>query len=146
MEQAAFYQADAVIMFGGVEACESLRKKIPRGVKALLHGHKLGFGIIGRKRLGRQGLEEPGGAVAYDCSMFDQQACLAPHIYYVEAGGEVSPQVFCRTLAEAMERLNLKMPRGKISPGEASAIHQLRAKYEFRELNGEEVLLLASPP
>jgi hypothetical protein len=145
IEQAAFHQADAVIMFGGVEACESLREKIPRGVKALLHGHKLGFGIIGRKRLHRQGLEELAASVAYDCSMFDQQACLAPHIYYVEAGGEVSPKEFCRSLAEAMERLNLKMPRGKISPGEASAVHQLRAKYEFRELNGEEVLLLASP-
>jgi hypothetical protein len=144
IEKAAFHQADAVIMFGGVEACESLRKKIPRGVKALLHGHKLGFGIIGRKRLSRQGLGELAASVAYDCSMFDQQACLAPHIYYLEAGGEVSPKEFCRTLAEAMERLNLKMPRGKISPGEASAIHQLRAKYDLRELNGEEVLLLAS--
>jgi hypothetical protein len=145
IEAAAFHQADAVIMFGGVEACESLRKKIPRGVKALLHGHKLGFGIIGRKRLSCQGIEELAACVAYDCSMFDQQACLAPHIYYVEAGGEVSPQAFCRTLAEAMERLNLKMPRGKISPGEASAIHQLRTKYELRELNNEEVLLFASP-
>ncbi len=145
IEQAAFHQADAVIMFGGVEACESLRKKIPRGVKALLHGHKLGFGIIGRKKLSRQGSEELAASVAYDCSMFDQQACLAPHIYYMEAGGEVSPKEFCRTLAEAMERLNLRMPRGKISPGEASAIHQLRTKYEFRELNNEEVLLFASP-
>ena len=145
IEEAAFDQADAVIMFGGVEACESLRKKIPRGVKALLHGHKLGFGIIGRKRLSHQRLEELAASVAYDCSMFDQQACLAPHIYYVEAGGQVTPKEFCRTLAEAMERLNLKMPRGKISPGEASTIHQLRAKYEFRELNNEEVLLLASP-
>ena len=145
IEGAAFHQADAVIMFGGVEACESLRKKIPRGVKALLHGHRLGFGIIGRKRLRRKGLRELAASVAYDCSMFDQQACLAPHVYYVEEGGEVSPKEFCRTLAEAMERLNLKMPRGKISPGEASAIHQLRAKYEFRELNGEEVLLIASP-
>ena len=145
IEEAAFHQADAVIMFGGVEACESLRKKIPRGVKVLLHSHKLGFGIIGRERLGRHGLEELAASVAYDCSMFDQQACLAPHIYYMEAGGEVSPKEFCRTLAEAMERLSLKMPRGKISPGEASAIHQLRAKYEFRELNNEEVLLLASP-
>ena len=54
IEGAAFHQADAVIMFGGVEACESLRKKIPRGVKVLLHSHKLGFGIIGRKRLSRQ--------------------------------------------------------------------------------------------
>ena len=145
IEGAAFHQADAVIMFGGVEACESLREKIPRGVKVLLHSHKLGFGIIGRERLSRQGLEELAASVAYDCSMFDQQACLAPHIYYMEAGGEVSPKEFCRTLAEAMERLNLRMPRGKISPGEASAIHQLRAKYEFRELNNEEVLLLASP-
>jgi hypothetical protein len=145
IEDAAFHQADAVIMFGGVEACESLREKVPRGVKVLLHGHKLGFGIVGRKRLSRHGVGELAASVAYDCSMFDQQACLAPHIYYVEAGGEVSPKEFCRTLAEAMERLNLKMPRGKISPGEASAIHQLRAKYEFRELNNEEVLLLASP-
>ena len=145
IEEAAFHHADAVIMFGGVEACESLREKIPRGVKALLHGHRLGFGIIGQKRLCRKGLRELAASVALDCSMFDQHACLAPHIYYLEAGGEVSPKEFCRTLAEAMERLNLKMPRGKISPGEASAIHQLRAKYEFRELNGEEVLLLASP-
>jgi hypothetical protein len=145
IEEAAFHQADAVIMFGGVEACDSLRKKVPRGVKLLLHSHKLGFGIIGRKRLSRQGLEELAASIAYDCSMFDQQACLAPHIYYLEAGGEVSPKEFCRTLAEAMEDLNRKMPRGKISPGEASAIHQLRAKYEFRELNGEEVLLFASP-
>ena len=144
VEEAAFRQADAVIMFGGVEACESLREKIPRGVKALLHGHRLGFGIIGRKRLRRQGLGELAASVAYDCSMFDQQACLAPHTYYVETGGEVSPKEFCRALAEAMEGLNLKMPRGKISPEEASAIHQLRAKYELRELNGEEVLLLAS--
>jgi hypothetical protein len=145
IEEAAFNQADAVIMFGGVEACESLMKKIPRRVKVLLHGHKLGFGIIGRKRLSRQGLEQLATSVALDCSMFDQQACLAPHIYYVEEGGEVSAKEFCLTLAKAMEHLNLKMPRGKISAGESSAIHQLRAQYEFKELKGEEVLVWASP-
>jgi hypothetical protein len=144
IEETAFNSADAVIIFGGVEACESLKKKIPHGVKVLLHGHKLGFGVIGRKRLSRQGLEELATSVAYDCSMFDQQACLAPHVYYVEEGGEISSKEFCQALAGAMERLNLKMPRGKISPEEASAIHQLRTKYEFKELQGEEVLLLAS--
>jgi hypothetical protein len=145
VEKAALNSADAVIMFGGMEACESIKKKIPQGVKVLLHGHKLGFGVIGLKRLSRQGLEELAASVAYDCSMFDQQACLAPHVYYTEAGGEVSPKEFCQALAKAMEHLNLEMPRGKISPEEASAIHQLRAKYEFKELQGEEVLLLASP-
>ena len=145
IESLAFNRADAVILFGGVETCRSLLEKIPRGIKALIHGHKLGFGVIGRKRLSRQGLEELAASVAQDCSMFDQQACLAPHVYYIEEEGEISPQEFCRALAKAMENLNEKMPRGKISPGEASAINQLRAKYEFRELGGEEVLLFASP-
>ena len=145
IEASAFNQADAVIMFGGVEACKSLMEKIPRRIKVLLHGHKLGFGVIGKKRLNRQGLEGLSASVALDCSMFNQQACLAPHVYYLEEGGEVSPKEFCQSLAKAMERLNLKMPRGKISPGEASAIHQLRAKYELRELKGGEILLLTSP-
>jgi hypothetical protein len=144
-EKAAFNQADAVILFGGIEACQSLLEKIPKRIKVLVHGHKLGFGVIGRRRLNHQGLEELAAAVALDCSMFDQQACLAPHVYYLEEGGEVSPREFCQALAKAMEAINVKMPRGKIASGEASAIHQLRARYEFRELKGEEVLLLNSP-
>lgn len=139
-----FREADAVVLFGGVETCRSLLERIPRRVKTLVHGHRLGFGVIGQQKLKRQGLERLAEEVALDCSMFDQQACLAPHIYYLEEGGEISPKEFCQTLAIAMERLNQKMPRGKISPGEASTIHQLRASYELRELNGEEVLLLAS--
>lgn len=144
IEAAAFRQADAVILFGGIETCASLLEKIPRKVKALVHGHKLGFGVIGRGRLNRQGLEDLAQAVAQDCSMFDQQACLAPHVYYLEEQGEVSPKAFGQALAKAMEATHVKMPRGRISLGEASAIHQLRARYEFRELKGEEVLLLTS--
>jgi len=144
IETAVFRQADAVILFGGIETCASLLEKIPRKVKALVHGHKLGFGVIGRGRLNRQGLEDLAQAVAQDCSMFDQQACLAPHVYYLEEKGKVSPKEFCEALAKAMEAIHVKMPRGKISSGEASAIHQLRGRYELRELKGEDVLLLTS--
>jgi len=144
IETAAFRQADGVILFGGIETCASLLEKIPRKVKALVHGHKLGFGVIGRKRLNHQGLEELAHAVAQDCSMFDQHACLAPHVYYLEEGGTVSPKAFCEVLAKAMEAIHVKMPRGRISSGEAAAIHQLRARYELRELKGEDVLLLSS--
>jgi hypothetical protein len=144
IEAAAFRQADAVILFGGIETCKSLLEKIPRQVKALIHGHKLGFGVIGRGKLNHQGLEELAHAVAQDSSMFDQHACLAPHVYYLEEGGEVSPKAFCHALAKTMETIHAEMPRGRISSGEAAAIHQLRSRYELRELKGEEVLLLTS--
>ncbi|MDO9123480.1 MAG: acyl-CoA reductase, partial [Deltaproteobacteria bacterium] len=144
IEASLFGQADAVVLFGGVETCRSLLEKIPRRIKTLVHGHRLGFGVIGRQRMKRQGMERLAEAVALDCSMFDQQACLAPHVYYLEESGEISPKEFCQAVAVAMETLNQRMPRGRISSGEASAIHQLRAAYEFRELNGEEVLVLAS--
>jgi hypothetical protein len=144
IEATLFGQADAIVLFGGVETCRSLLDKIPGRVKTLVHGHRLGFGVIGRKRMNRQELERMAEAVALDCSMFDQQACLAPHVYYLEEGGEVSTKEFCQAVAVAMERLNQRMPRGRISSGEASTIHQLRAAYEFRELKGEEVLVLAS--
>jgi len=145
IEEAAFNQADAVILFGGVKACNSLTKRIPPRIRVLVHGHKLGFGVIGRKRLRHQGLEDLVAAVAYDCSMFDQQACLAPHGYYLEEGGEVSPQEFAQALSTAMAGMNEKMPRGRISPAESAAINQLRGKYEFKELRGDDVLLFASP-
>ena len=145
IEEAAFNQADAAILFGGIEACNSLIKRIPRRIRVLVHGHKLGFGVIGRKRLRHQGLEDLAAAVAYDCSMFDQRACLAPHGYYLEEGGEVSPQEFAQALSAAMAGINEKTPRGKISPGEAATINQLRGKYEFKELRGDDVLLVASP-
>ncbi len=146
IEASLFEQANAVVLFGGVETCRSLLEKIPRRIKTLVHGHRLGFGVIGRQRMNRQGLERLAEAVALDCSMFDQQACLAPHVYYLEEGGEVSPKEFCQAVAVAMETLNQRMPRGRISSKEASAIHQLRAAYEFRELNEEDVLVLASSP
>lgn len=144
IEASLFGQSDAVVLFGGVETCRSLLEKIPRRIKSLVHGHRLGFGVIGRQRMNRQELETLAKEVALDCSMFDQQACLAPHVYYLEEGGEVLPKEFCQAIAVAMERLNQKMPRGRISSGVASTIHQLRAVYEFRELKGEEVLVLAS--
>lgn len=144
VEDAAFNQADAVIVFGGVETCKSLVERIPRRIRVLLHGHKMGIGVIGREAMARQDIEGLAMAVAYDHAMFDQKACLAPHVYYVEEGGEVSPREFAGILARAMARLESSMPRGEITASEASAINQLRAKHEFRELNGDDALLYSS--
>jgi hypothetical protein len=144
-ENVVFEKTDAVIVFGGVETCNALMERVPRRIRLLTHSHKMGFGVIGREVLRAEKLEELAAAVAYDHGMFDQYACLAPHCYYLEGGGEIPPQAFARSLAGAMEEMEEQMPRGKISPRDAALIHQLRGKYEFKELKGEDCLLFASP-
>ncbi len=144
IEDTLFSQADAAVAFGSVETCASLMRRIPRHVRVLTHGHRMGFGVIGKNRLNQIDMDGLAQAVAYDHAMFDQKACLAPQVYYVEQGGEVSAEAFSRAVARSMMKLEKDMPRGTISPGEAALIHQLRAGYEIRELNGEDVLMIAS--
>lgn len=145
VEDAAFGQADAVVAFGSVETCASLAKRVPRNIKTLIHGHKIGFGIIGKNKMTLADAEALSLKVAYDHAMFDQKACLAPQVYFVERGGEVSPMEFSLLVSNAMAFYEEKMPRGKISAGEAALIHQMRARYKIRELGGGDCRMFASP-
>lgn len=111
------------------------------------HSHKFGFGLIGREALRPEAVGELAGRAAYDVAVFDQHACLSPHVYFVEEGGEVSPREFARELAGALERLEERLPGGRLELGEAAARQQLRESYELRELAGEEVqAFCGSPP
>ncbi len=143
VEDAAFSHADAVVAFGAVETCASLSKRIPRNIKTLVHGHRMGFGIIGKNKMTLAGVDELSRAVAYDHAMFDQKACLAPQVYFVETGGEVSPVEFARMVSGAMASYEEKMPRGRLSAGEAAVIHQQRGRYEIREFGGDDVRMFA---
>jgi len=144
VESAAFNHADAVVVFGSVETCASIVKRIPNTVKVLVHGHRMGFGVIGKNRMNPNDAEDLAAKVAYDHAMFDQKACLAPQVYYLEEGGQVSPEEFTRILADAMSSIQDKMPRGKLAAGEAALIHQIRGRYEIREFQGDDIQMLTS--
>jgi hypothetical protein len=62
----------------------------------------------------------------------------------VESGGEVTPEIFAQKVSDAMAVFQTEMPRGTIDSGDASAINQLRAKYEMQELKGKPVRMWAS--
>ncbi|HET7233397.1 MAG TPA: acyl-CoA reductase [Longimicrobium sp.] len=131
MERAALEHADAVIVYGGRGAVESIRAQAPPAAKFLGYGPKLSFGVIGRGRLSAGAAEEAARAAALDASTFDQQGCVSPHVFYVEEGGQVSPREWAGMLAREMEAVEHELPRGTLSPGEASAIRQLRGEAEF---------------
>jgi hypothetical protein len=83
--------------------------------------------------------------VATDVSFLDQQGCLSPHVIFVESAGPAARE-FAEAVAREMESFNRRVPRGVISPAESVAIHRIRATYEFRAMENDEVRMFASAP
>jgi hypothetical protein len=146
IEGKAFSSSDAVIVYGSDEAVESVRRRVPSSVRFIGYGHKLSFGCIGREALSKSRVQETAGRAALDASVFDQQGCLSPHLFYVEEGGETTAREFAGILARAMDAFHREIPRGRISPEASAAINQLRGDYEFREMAEEGVDLHVSSP
>jgi hypothetical protein len=125
-------EAEAVIAQGSDETIAALRALCPPRARFIGHGHRLGFGIIGREFLSRDEAPETALLAATDVAWFDQQGCVSPQWFYVEAGGEVPPVEFASGLAEALEAAQRRWPRRALSVAETSAIHQARAVWQVR--------------
>jgi len=130
-----FEQADAVIVFGNDNTIAALRSRIRPGQIFVPHGHKLSFGIVFDDL---PFASAPGAA--RDASIFDQQGCLSPHVFFVAR----DPLAYAAKLAAEMERLHARTPRGTISLSEANAIRNERAEFAFRLANDEPVALFQS--
>lgn len=135
IEQAAFSQSDWVIASGSDETIKGIQQRVT--TRFIGYGHRLSFGLIGKEAL--KNAEAVAQRAALDTAMYDQQGCLSPHLFYIETGGAVPPRDFARLLADAMETLSIKLPRGKISTGAASTLRQLKDLSEMRETAGDEV-------
>ena len=144
MERAALDAADAVVVYGGLDAVSAVRSRTPPAARFLGYGPKASFGVIARSALGRDAARAAARGAAEDTSTFDQQGCVSPHLFYVQEGGEVSPQGFAAMLAEEMAVVEKRLPRGTLAPGESSEIRQLRGEAEFSEAAGSGMQLHAS--
>lgn len=134
--------ADVVVVYGGPKAADSYRARIPAGARLVLHGPRFSIGLIGRDALADD--PELPRRVARAIAAFDQHGCVSPHALWVEepvedrvedrveAGGGSHGERFAEQLADALARLETELPRGTISPVEASLIQQERGAAEMR--------------
>jgi hypothetical protein len=137
LERVAFSEAEAVIAYGGDEAISRIGGLVPPAVRFLPYPNRVGAAFISKSALRGSGTDTLAKAAATDVATFDQQGCVAPHTLYVQRGGEVAPGDFAGLVASALDEMSRSLPRGSITPGESSLIHQLRAQAEVR---GAEVL------
>jgi hypothetical protein len=143
VEQIVLDAADAVVAYGSDAAIDSIRRRTPGSATLVAYGHKLSFAVIGREAVGSDRVRETARLAARDVCTFDQQACLSPHVLYVEGGAD-SALAFAHALAEEMAAFEADVPRGRIGPAEAAAIHQLRGAYELRSFAEPGVDVIAS--
>lgn len=113
---------DFLIAYGGLDAISGLRAKWPDDARALYHGHKLGFGIVAADALGTD-LPDLAAKIAWDVVLFDQEACLAPHVVFVE-GNLTETHSLAKEVAAAMEKLAADLPPAKRSMAARLAVRQ----------------------
>ena len=169
LTRAALAEADAVIVYGDDDSIAGVRALTPARAKFFGHGHKISFGIVGEEALalyqsstgGRgssraEGFRSPAkgsaGAspsnlgdlatlAALDASVYDQQGCMSPHVYFVAENA----RDFAAALAVAMETYQRRVPRGPLSVEEAARAAAIRQAYEFRSANDPRVAVWTSP-
>ncbi len=144
LTRAALESADAVIAYGDDETISALRGLVPPEVKFSGYGHGISFAMVMREAMTEENLPQLAQAAAFDVSVYDQQGCMSPHVFYVKEGGRLGPRKFAAALAGAMAAYQARVPRGKLSVEEAAQIAKLRGAYEFRAASDKSVGIWAS--
>ncbi|MEV8441993.1 acyl-CoA reductase [Actinosynnema sp. NPDC051121] len=133
--EAALGQADAVIAYGGDQACAAIRAKVGPHQLYEEHGHKLSFGIVSAEYAAQHGPAEVARRIAADCSEFDQHACLSPQVYLVQ---REHARAIAEHLAAAMRREAQDTPPGAIDAQDATVLQHRRLVAEWRAATSDD--------
>jgi hypothetical protein len=123
---AALSVSDAVIAYGGEEACASVRARLKSDQRYVEHGHKLSLGLISLDYLRELGVDEVARRIALDVSTFNQHACIAPQAYLVE-DRQGSARELAAAIARALAQYAQACPLGELAEADAAALQLRRA-------------------
>lgn len=141
---AAVTGADAIIAYGDDSTITSIRRIVPANAKFLGYGQKVSFAFLAKEAMTEANLPQLAALAAEEVSVYDQQGCLSPHVFYIEERGALGPRKFAAALAEAMGAFQARIPRGTLSVEEATAVSLTRSSYEFRAASDRRVAVWGS--
>ena len=132
LEASLFEQADCVTATGRDETLAGIRAKLPVKTRFVGYGHRVSFGYVSREVLSGFHARKAAADAARDVAAWNQLGCLSPHVIYVQVGGEVMPCRFAEWLAEELEHLEAREPRGELPVDVAANIASRHAIYQVR--------------
>ena len=143
-EVALLKQADVVLAYGGNDALNEIRGRVPVTARYLPFGHKIGIGMVARAALDTQKAWSVAHQAAFDIARYDQQGCYSPQLFFVERGAKVSPRDFANYVAHELACFEQKFPRRELTIDEAGSVAAWRHTEEMkaasrsdRELTGD---------
>ena len=121
--------ADAVVAHGADETIAAIRARVPPQRVFVGHGHKLSLAAVGPA----VEIDSAAQAVAIDIALYDGRGCLSPAYVGVVDRPAGRAAAFSRALANELEQLASKLPRGPLLTSEEVALREMRARAAVRE-------------
>lgn len=122
-------EADVRIIWGGLDAVSSIIS-LPKKpfCEDIVFGPKYSYVILDEEAVSKSDLPVK---LAFDISIFDQNACSSPHTIFIETNDITILNSFGKKLSIAMEQVNKLIPKKPISESKAMEIHEIRSENEF---------------
>jgi hypothetical protein len=139
VEETLFREAEAIVVYGGEQTVESVRRFVGTAHKLIVHGPRFSLGLVGAKA-GQSTARDVARAVA----LFDQQGCVSPHVVYVISDDGRAALTFARRVADELEAVSAELPRGQLSTEEVLQVREVRAQAEFGAIAGKGIELFAA--
>jgi hypothetical protein len=136
LEAALLGQADFVIAYGSDHALAAVARAIPAESRRLLHGHRMGIGVLDRAALSDP---QTAHALAYDFAVFDGQACLAPVVYFVQASEDGAIKL-ANAVGRELEQLAQWLRPRTVRPEDRAARQHIVQRWEIEQLFGDAQL------
>jgi hypothetical protein len=133
IERIALSDADLVVVYGGDDSVEQVRAAARATTPVVAYPHRLSFAVVGSSEAA--GPERWADPAARAVAIFDQRGCVSPHAFFVLGGTDAADR-FAAALAQALERLESRLPSGSLDPREASQLQQLRGTAEMEGAMG----------
>lgn len=142
-------RCNAIVVWGGRDTVESYRNNLPVDTSLIEYGPKYSFSILTREGLSLLPLSRVCKELASDIVLWEQRACSAPQVIYLEqrngdlsTGQLIPPTEFLRCLAEHLEILSHQLPQAPLSLDEKVEMTRARERGRFEEACGDGLLMI----
>jgi phenylacetate-CoA ligase len=135
-------RVDGIVVWGGEEAVRAYRNNLPARTKCIVFGPKLSVALVTEAGVKLKGLSKTAKDLSDEVSIWDQNACTAPQVCFVE--GEELAKILAAELGSSLETKARELPAGPAEINTAVEIQKLRGTVEIAESRGEGFCLASS--